>query len=553
MPETKIQYLFRKPDEKPEKPAQYRRSVENGMIIERDVAIRLRDGVEIYADLFRPADEKPAAPIIAWTPYGKHVPLRPERYLNCGLKTDDVSPYTAFEAPDPMYWVPHGYAVLVVDIRGSWNSQGKALFVAPEEAEDFYDVIEWAGTQPWSNGKVGLSGVSYLALMQWRVAELHPPHLAAINPWEGWTDTYREVVRHGGIPDSWFWPLLHRRWGAGTTELEDLATETGEHPFYDDYWRSKSAKLEKVTAPAFVVASWTDQGLHTRGTLKGFERISSKQKWLDIHADKKWKHYYLPDSLARLKTFFDHFLKGVDNEISQWPKVRLMVRDQHSVGIIRHENEWPPAHTRYQAFYLDAASAALRATLPTPAQTSYVPLEQDSGTHHATFDLKFDKTTELVGHMKLKLWVSADGADDMDLFVAIQKFDAQGSEVTFPYYMQFDDGPVALGWLRVSHRELDPTRSTPYQPVLAHRRELKLNPGEIVPVEIEIWPSGTLFHAGETLRLLIQGSDVKKYPKTLSVYVRHEDTINRGRHIIHSGGEYDSHLLLPVTRVEGEL
>jgi predicted acyl esterase len=112
---------------------------------------------------------------------------------------------------------------------------------------------------------------------------------------------------------------------------------------------------------------------------------------------------------------------------------------------------------------------------------------------------------------------------------------------------------VALGWLRVSHRELDPVRSTPYQPVLAHRRELKLNPGEIVPVEIEIWPSGTLFHAGESLRLLIQGSDVKKYPKTIAVYVRHEDTVNRGRHVIHTGGQHDSHLLLPVTKVEGEL
>ncbi len=210
------------------------------------------------------------------------------------------------------------------------------------------------------------------------------------------------------------------------------------------------------------------------------------------------------------------------------------------------------AHTDYRPYYLDAASARLQSALPAPAQTSYAPLEQDGGVHHATFDLKFDKTTELVGHMKLKLWVSADGADDMDLFVAIQKFDAQGDEVTFPYYMQFDDGPVALGWLRVSHRELDTAQSTKYQPVLAHRRELKLKPGEIVPVEIEIWPSGTLFHAGESLRLLIQGSDVKKYPKTIAVYVRHEETVNRGRHIIHTGGDHDSHLLVPVTREQAD-
>lgn len=548
MTEPKIEYRFRKPDEQPKTPPHYRRVIENGMIIERDIAIPLRDGVKVYADLFRPLDEKPAPPIIGWTPYGKHEPLRPERFLDCGVKDGDVSPYTAFEAPDPIYWVPHGYAVLVVDIRGTWNSEGRALFLAPEEAQDFYDVIEWAGTQPWSNGKVGLSGVSYLALMQWRVAELHPPHLAAINPWEGWADTYREVVRHGGIPSNLFWPLLQRRWGVGLTELEDLATETREHPFYDDYWRTKTAKLEKITTPAFVVASWTDQGLHTRGTLKGFETIASDEKWLDIHAEKKWKHYYLPDSLARLKTFFDHFLKGVDNEIATWPKVRLMVRDQHSTGTIRHHNEWPPEKTIYTSYYLDAASAKLTESMPAPAQVSYAARDQDGGEHLATFDLTFDTTSEVVGHMKLKLWVSAEDADDMDLFVGIHKFDAQGNEVTFPYYMQFDDGPVALGWLRVSHRELDTAQTTAYQPVLTHQRELKLKPGEIVPVEIEIWPSGTLFHAGERLRLVIQGSDIKKYPREIEVYARHEDSVNRGRHVIHTGGQYDSYLLLPVTR-----
>jgi predicted acyl esterase len=133
----------------------------------------------------------------------------------------------------------------------------------------------------------------------------------------------------------------------------------------------------------------------------------------------------------------------------------------------------------------------------------------------------------------------------MDLFVAIQKLDAAGAIVPFAYYAQFEDGPVALGWLRVSHRELDETRSTPWQPVLAHRREQKLAPGEIVPVDMEIWPSGTRFDAGQALRLVIQGRDIYDYPKP-SVYARHEETVNAGDHVLHTGGEYDAQLLVPV-------
>jgi putative CocE/NonD family hydrolase len=257
----------------------------------------------------------------------------------------------------------------------------------------------------------------------------------------------------------------------------------------------------------------------------------------------------LPESLARLKVFFDHFLKGMDNEISQWPKVRYIVRDRHLLGTIRNDTDWPLLSTDYRPLYLDAAAKTMQGSpLAAMTRASYAPLEAGSGSHEATFDYKFDKTTELVGYMKLKLWVSAEDADDMDLFVAVQKYDAFGNEVTYPYFMQFDDGVVALGWLRVSHRELDKAKSTPYQPVLTHGRELKLKPNEIVPVEIEIWPSGTIFHAGDTLRVLVQGRDIRAYDKKWVVQYRHEDTVNQGKHIIHSGGEYDSHLLIPVTR-----
>jgi hypothetical protein len=560
-----FEYIFCGPLSAPEelgaRPPRYRRSVENGVLIEHDVPVPMRDGVRIYVDVFRPADENLLVPpLIAWGPYGKHGPTRMDKQFPKAGITANLSSYTAFEAPDPLHWVPLGYAVLNVDPRGTWFSEGTASYLSPEEAQDEYDLIEWAGSQPWSNGKVGLSGVSYLASSQWNVAALNPPHLGAINPWEGFSDSYREVVRHGGMPDTSFWPYLPGRWGRSKTHIEDLERETQEHPSLDSFWESKIADLSRITAPAYVVASWTDQGLHTRGTLEGFKRMASPQKWLEVHGRKKWAYFYEAESVRRQQVFFDHVLKGLPNEISEWPKVRLEARQKYYAGAIRWEREWPLARTQYTKLYLDARNGSLQQA-PVGAQSSCrYEASYDSG-GRVQFDFKFDRQTDLIGHTKLKVWMGPEGADDMDVFVILQKLDVHGEVVPFAFYAQFEDGPVALGWLRASHRELDPARSTEYQPVLQHRRELKLHQGEVVPLEIEVWPSGTRFEAGESLRLVIQGSDFKKpdvvlpkkgeiadLPKTVrrSPLALHEDTVNRGYHVIYTGGNYDSHLLVPA-------
>jgi putative CocE/NonD family hydrolase len=391
--------------------------------------------------------------------------------------------------------------------------------------------------------------VSYLAQLQWRVAELNPPHLAAINPWEGWTDTYREVATHGGIPDTHFWPALWNRWGAGRGEIEDLEAETAEHPLYDDFWRSKAVDFSKITAPAFVIASWTDQGLHTRGTFEGFRRIASLQKYLLAHGQKKWAHYYVPENMRRLRDFFDHALKGKDNAVKHWPKVLIEVRERNGVGTLRAENEWPLARTQYEKLYLDAAHGRMqREPVTQAAAVSYESVVAETApAETANFAVTFDRDTELTGYMKLRVFMSCAEGDDMDVFVGLHKLDAAGAVVPFAYYAQFDDGPVALGWLRASHRELDASKSTDWQPVHPHTRLQKLKPGEIVPLDIEIWPSSTRFAAGETLRVTVQGTDINRYPKTVApVYFRHEASVNRGRHTVHTGGAHESYLLVPV-------
>lgn len=527
-------------------PPDYSEHHENGLRIERNLVVTLRDGVRVFVDVYRPdgaASERDLPVLLGWSPYGKHNTADRLPWPEADVRSGWISHYTAFEAPDPAYWCARGYAVAYPDPRGSWYSEGNLRHGGTGEAQDCYDLIEWLGTRPWSNGKVGMTGVSYLTAIQWQVAPLQPPHLAAINPWEGFSDWYREFAYHGGIPETSFLPRGCANLHYSLHRVEDTAANARAHPLQDSYWQSKESALESITVPAFIVASWSDHGLHTRGTLEAYKRIASPQKWLEVHGRKKWHYYYRPQSVERQRQFFDHFLKVPATIVPAWPKVLIEIRERVNVGEFRPEAQWPIERTQMRKFHLDAGRAML---LDAPPRTStravYDPLRQDG---RAVFAYRFSESTELTGHMKLKLWVEAIDADDMDIFVAVQKLDREGRIVPFVFYAMNENGPLALGWLRASHRELDAGRSRPEQPWHAHRREERLGAGEIVPVEIEIWPSATRFDAGEGLQLIVQGSDIVTEAVPNAPFARHEDTRNRGTHVIHTGGEFDSHLLAP--------
>ncbi|HEY6922488.1 MAG TPA: CocE/NonD family hydrolase [Steroidobacteraceae bacterium] len=529
-------------------PPQYVELRESGMHIERNVTVALRDGIRIFIDIYRPegaAGERDVPVILGWSPYGKHNLSSRLNWAAADVAEGWISPYTAFEAPDPAYWCRHGYAVVYPDPRGSWYSEGELRHGGRGESEDCYDLIEWLGGRPWSNGRIGMSGVSYLTAIQWQVASLRPPHLAAINPWEGFTDWYREFCYHGGIPETSFLVRGSSNLQYSTTRTEDTAANARAHPLHDAYWISKEIDLESIEVPAYVVASWSDQGLHTRGTLEAYKRIASREKWLEVHGRKKWHYYYEPSRVEKQRWFFDHYLQcKPGTSIASWPRVLVEVRERAHVGKFHPETEYPLARTQFRKLFLDAAGGKLL-DAPASAQEA-VRYEMKGATTCAVFDYSFAQETELTGHMKLRLWVEAVDADDMDLFVAVQKLEQDGTHVPFVFYAMNEDGPVALGWLRASHRELDPARSRPEQPFHPHTREERLRPGEPVAVEIEIWPSSTLFRAGQQLRVLVQGRDVMDHGIANAPYARHENTRNRGAHVIHTGGVYDSHLLVPV-------
>jgi uncharacterized protein len=521
-----------------------------GIDVLHDTVVRLRDGVSLSANVYLPTASTKRCPVlVAMTPYGKDE--LPERYDLFRMFGIDVGPiatsdYAPFEAPDPGFWVPNGYVVVHADARGMWKSEGIAQVFSKQNGLDFYDLVEWAAAQPWSTGAVGLTGVSYLAWSQWMCASLRPPHLRAINPWEGFTDAYRELAFHGGLPEIGLTTELarhrfeahyNRSYGIAEHVLESMK----EHPFDDAYWADKRPHLEAIDVPALVCASWSDQGLHTRGSLLGFERIASKNKWLFAHGRRKWEVYFSDEAKAAQKRFFDHFLRGVDNGMARVPRVRLEVRRSIDAYDVREESAWPVAGTRVERLYLDASTGSL--TRAMVAQGGVVRYRADRGVggeNLARFDLLFERDAEITGPMRLHLYAATESADDFDLFVAVRKIAPDGSEVRFFGYSSNRDDMVAKGWLRASHRELDIERSTEIQPVHLHRRSMKVTPGEPVVVDVEILASSTLFERGSRLRLEVLGHEPNTYP-----ILEHAPLPNQGVHRLYTGGAFDSYVAVP--------
>ncbi|MVU80689.1 CocE/NonD family hydrolase [Nocardia sp. ET3-3] len=539
------------------KPALESFALPAGIVAERDVPVEMRDGRVLSVNVFRPEAAGKYPVIFSFTPYGKDVGpkegwlvaagdlTRLENLPELGSEPGHirVSEATSFEAPDPAFWVPAGYVVVIADVRGYFKSRGVPGIFSKKDAADCYDLVEWGALQPWSSGDVGLNGVSYLAISQWYTAAQRPPHLKAMITWQGVSDLVRDVLFHGGIPETRFtrdWMKVMRV-GARypTPMLYPQVLWVGQKYLFGVVQRLFPApEVDNIEVPALICGTWSDQGLHTRGSFEGFSRIRSQHKWLYTHGRKKWEVYYSDEGLQAQKQFFDYFLKDIPNGMMDVPRVRVEVRETREKYDVRYENEWPPVGTRYRERYL-AHPNSLVATKQLDSASVGYDSRSGTGVH---FDLRFDEDTELTGYMKLKLWVSAASGRDMDLFVGVKKLDVDGNEVYFEGGVAgFEKDMAATGWLRVSQRELDPARSKPWKPYLSHRRAAKIRPGDIVPVEIEILPSSTLFRTGETLRLIIQGSDISGNPS-----VGHTMLVNKGRHHIHFGGRHDSHLLVPV-------
>ena len=569
--------------------------VRDGMRIDWDAPIEMDDGVVLRADVFCPDDDGRYPVIMTHGPYAKGLPFQKGfAFMWERLERDhpdalagSSNRYQNWETVDPEKWVPDGYAVVRVDSRGAGRSPGFLDVWSPRETRDFAACIEWAGTQTWSSGKVGLLGVSYYAINQWQVSALQPQHLEAICPWEGASDHYRELARHGGILLSFI-----RHWypaqvkavqhgvgergaanpntgepAAGPETLSDEELEANradavealyEHPLDDDYHRGRSADLSQIEVPLLSATNWA-HALHTRGNFEAYRRSPSRKKWLEVHGLEHWSLFYSDYGVDLQKRFFGHFLKGEDTGWDRQPPVFLNLRKVDGTFAQRGEQEWPLARTEWTRFHLDPDGLRLsREQLPQAGSVAFEALGE--GLTFLTEPL--ERETEITGPASARLFV-ASTTSDADVFLVLRVLDPDGEDVKFVSGID-PQGVVTNGWLRASHRKLDRKRSLPYHPWHTHDERWPLTPGETVELDVEIWPTSVIVPAGYRIGLSVLGRDFEWpgegpwpefYPgvpmKGNGVFV-HNDPRDRPSEVyggittLVSGGEQQAYVLLPV-------
>ena len=512
----------------------------------RDLPVVVRDGTTLRVNVVLPTGGGRFPVLMSAHPYGKdNLPRRRGRNWRVSVQyrmlrqTEVVrfSSLTGWEAPDPAWWAAQGYAVANCDLRGAGTSEGKASLLSDQEGEDVYDLIEWVAAQPWSSGAVGMIGVSYLAISQWKAAALHPPSLKAICPWEGFTDAYRDQAWPGGIREDGF----SRMWRLGLRRVRQRSPLIGEqrrHPLRDDWWQGLVPDLGKITVPALICGSFSDNNLHGRGSIRGWEHIASTEKFLYTHRGGKWSTFYAPEARTAQLRFFDRYLRGHD--VPAPPRVRLEVRETRDViTSVREEDSWPLDRTEWRPLYLTAAGLA---GVP-PSASGQISF----GTHSrgVCFDWAIPADTELTGPMALRLWVQAQSAGDIDLFAGVEKWRGH-TYMPFEGSYGFGRDRITTGWLKASLRVLDEQASRPFDPVPTFSHPQPLEPGQVVPVDIAFGPSATLFKAGETLRLVVAGRWLWPGNLFTGQFPAAYQKSPKGTCTLHWGPQHQARLLVPA-------
>ena len=572
-----------------------RSETRDGMRIDWNVPIAMDDGLVLRGDVFRPITEGRYPVILSYGPYAKGLAFQ-DGYPSAWQRMADLHPdvvagssnlYQSWEVVDPQKWVPHDYACVRVDSRGCGCSPGYIDHFSPRETKDFYDCIEWAAAQPWSNGKVGLNGISYYGINQWHVATLQPPHLAAMCIWEGAADWYRDMTHHGGILctfwENWYdMQVKTVQYGAGecgkrsrahgelvcgpeflsdqelARNRSDFGAEIFAHPLEDPYHQARSPNWSKVKTPFLSTANWGGQGLHPRGNFEGFVRAASKQKWLEAHGIEHWTHFYTDYGRNLQLRFFDCFLHSKKNGWNKQPPVQLQVRHIDRF-VERFENEWPLKRTQWTRLYLDPAGLL---AANKPASKKSVLRFEAMGDGLTFLTAPFEHETEITGPSAVELYVSSS-TSDADIFAVLRVFSSDLKEVVFQGAID-PHTPIGQGWLRASHRQLDKKLSEPYRPYHTHSKKQPLKPGEMVALDVEIWPTSIVVPAGYRIALTIRGKDYV-YPGgsggRLSNFKNelfgcgpflHDDPRDRPPQVfagvtgLHFGGAARPYLLLPV-------
>lgn len=537
-------------------------------IFEKNVTIPLKSSSGLVrCNVYRPKSsddpDRRVPVLVTYGPYGKDIyygDFHAQSFSE--VNPEHKSAHAAWETPDPGFWTSHGYAVVRADERGLGQSPGVLDTMSKGTSEAFFDAVEWAADQPWSTGKVGLLGISYYAGSQWRVAALQPKGLSAIIPWEGMSDYYRDRCRHGGILSnkfiSFWWNRQvlsnqygrpgrkDRQWGEDTIEgdlpedeLEknrnDQQIDNAQNFYRDEsYYASKEYNLEDIKVPLLTVGNWGGILLHLRGNVEGYSHAGSEFKYLRFVCGRHDLPFYYAEEVEMQRSFLDAFLKGEDRvgwaTKGKVPPVELVLR-KGDVGFNnpaaektfprRTENEWPIARTVYTPYYLtpDKQLTTAKPNLNLTSKISYHSLGTLEDPQLVQFTTPpFESETEITGHIVAHLNVSMNAyiggtvPADIDLFLTLRHISPEDKEV---YYTGTagDGVPLCKGWLRVSNRKVN-TAHPRHRSYLPHRDYFRCDvlpvlPGEVYPVDVEIWPTNVVMEPGSRLVLEVASGDTQ--------------------------------------------
>ncbi len=533
-----------------------------------------RDGVELAAAVYKPDGDEPVPALLAASPY---------RFDNNVLP---ASPQFLWRETGPIdLYVERGYAYVNLDVRGCGRSGGEFRFLDRDEQTDLYDVVQWIAEQPWCTGKVGGIGQSYFCMLQWFMAAQQPPALACIAAHDGLNDPYRANVYNGGIPGDFFsgfwWQqnrIINRTPANGAPPREqttDLNLLIAAHPTYDDFWRERTAweVLDRIEVPLYSSGVWGKSIIHTRGNIEGFRKARGPKKLRISGAPNAWAAAAEFASRTFHETvllpFYDHYLKHLATDYLERPVVEYAVRGTNEM---RRAEQWPPASVRYETWFLNPLLSAsvtslndggLARTPPdTAASTAYSypnpgwisgvvgsgPGGPARGFDPARRVLTFTSPPlvddlDIAGPIKFELFASSS-ATDTAFFVKLSdqfpQTEADRSDGANPWAEV-----VSRGWLRASHRRLDPALGTEMEPYHPHDIAEPLVPGEIYRFEIGIEPMAYRFKAGNRIRLEIVNGDS---PVTEALWTHYYRPDKIGVDTIYHSAEYPSALILPVDR-----
>ena len=583
--------------------------VRDGIRIEFNVPIPARDGTKLMSNIYYPMKEGVYPVIFSYGIYGKDLhyqdgyPARYDQLLHHAPEffSGTSGVHHSWELLDPEKWCNWGYILVRIDSRGAGCTKGYMHPYQGKETEDMCDAIEWLAKQPWCNGKIGMSGTSYHAVGMWCVASMQPPNLSAVVAWEGHADLYRDALRHGGILCN-FYPLwcgrqpLRVQYGRGKKGFQSRVTglnvsgdETLTNPelvanrsdwgneiaapenvLITDFHRQTMPDLSKMQVPFIALTNWHGQGLHLRGTLDAYVKGGSKDKYLYTVSGPHGELYFKDWGVDLQRKFFDNYLKGDNSEWKDMPKVRLRIPRPgdktftEAPGAYRDEQEFPLARTQYTKFYLDCDGLGMSKDAPKSKGTVTY---RGFGEGVTFLTEPAAEEFEFTGYIKGKVFVSSE-TSDADLFLYVRLFGPNMKEVTL-WGANARNVTVAAGWQRASHRKLDPEKTTEYRPYLTHDELKPLTPGEVVEMDVEIWPTSMVVPKGYRLGLTISGKDhvyvgyqrpVHQVPVTEDIPgftdglgpIRHDDPIDRPAEIfdcnvtLHFDDDKRPYLMLPV-------